>query len=252
MIIDTHCHLDHPSLAQRLAAVLGDARRVGVEKFLVPGVEPEGWDGIAQLAGRGGGVFAAFGLHPLLAHRCHGGLLEELEVYASGAVAIGEIGLDYGGDSVSRDEQHAALRCQLRLALRLGLPVLLHCRRAFQDLLAIIREERVREVGGVMHAYSGSLEMAREFIREGLHISVAGTITWRNAVKPLQVAAHIPLEHLLLETDAPDMTPEPHRGRDNEPAFLRLIAEKLAAVRGVSVEEVAEGTTANAERLFRI
>jgi TatD DNase family protein len=188
----------------------------------------------------------------MLASQYHDGLLEELERYITRAVAIGEVGLDYAVSHVSREAQISALRGQLRLAVRVGLPVLLHCRRAFQDLLYIVKEERIREVGGVMHAFSGSPEIAREFIREGLRISVSGTITYGNAVKPLNIASTIPLEHLVLETDAPDMTPEPYRGRENEPAFLRVIAEKLAEIRSLPVEDVVGVTTMNAERLFRI
>jgi TatD DNase family protein len=234
--------------------VLAEARRAEVGKFVIPGVDPEGWDGIAHLANREEGIFPAFGLHPMLASRYHEGLLDEIEHYSCSAcgVAIGEIGLDYTVAGVSREDQIAALRIQLRLAVRMGLPVLLHCRRAFQDLLRIVKEERVREVGGVMHAFSGSPEIARDFINEGLLLSISGTITYRNAVKPPEVAARIPLEHLVLETDAPDMTPEPFRGRENEPAFLRSTAEKLAEIKRISFEEVAAMTTATAERLFRI
>lgn len=252
MIIDTHCHLDHPSLVKRLAGVLASARAAGVGKIVVPGVGPEGWPDIAALADGDGGIFPAFGLHPVLAAGYTESLFEELERFSSRAVAIGEIGLDYRVPNVSRADQVAALRGQLRLAIRLGLPVLLHCGRAFQDLLLVLKEERVREVGGVMHAFSGSPEMALEFIKQGLLISVAGTITYGNAVKPLAVAARVSLQSLALETDAPDMTPEPHRGRDNEPAFLPLIAEKLAAIKGIPLDEVAEVTTANAQRLLRI
>lgn len=219
---------------------------------MIPGVGPDGWRGIAALAGAEEGVFPAFGLHPMLTSRYGLGLLEELEHYAARGVAIGEIGLDYTVAGVSREDQVAAVRGQLRLALRMGLPVLIHCRRAFQDMLRIVREERVREVGGIMHAFSGSPEIARQFIGEGFLISMAGTITYRNAVKPPEVAARIPLEHLVLETDAPDMAPEPFRGRVNQPAFLRVTAEKLAQIKGVSLEEVSAATTANAERIFRI
>lgn len=254
MFIDTHCHLDHPSLASRRSTVLSEARRAEIGKFIIPGVDPEGWGVIAELANREVGIFPSFGLHPMLASRYREGLLDAIEHYSCSAcgVAIGEIGLDYTVSGVSREDQVAALRGQLRLAVRMGLPVLLHCRRAFQDLLRIVREERVREVGGVMHAFSGSPETAGDFIREGLRISIAGTITYRNAVKPPEVAARIPLDHLVLETDAPDMTPEPFRGRENEPAFLRATAEKLAEIKRISLEEVAAVTTANAERLFRI
>ena len=252
MYVDTHCHLDHPTLASRLDDVLASARAVGVERFIVPGVSPENWDGVAQVASKTPGVFSAFGLHPMLAVRYDGLLLEDLARYAAKAVAIGEIGLDYALPGIPREEQATAFRGQLRLAVRLGLPVIIHCRQAFDDLLHIMREERVREVGGVMHAYSGSYEMARLFGREGLLISLSGTLTYRNAVKSPLVASRMPLEQLLLETDSPDMAPEPYRGKVNEPAFLLETARAVAEVKGIDLEEVARVTTANAERLFQI
>lgn len=252
MFVDTHCHLDHPSLATQIDAVLGAARAAGVGRFIVPGVAPESWESSAQLAAGRAGMFMAFGLHPMHAARYDERLLEDLARYAEGAVAIGEIGLDYALSGVSRELQVRALRGQLRLAVRMGLPVLIHCRRAFEDSIRILREERVREVGGVMHAYSGSSEMARIFIKEGLLISLAGTVTYHNAVKAPQVAAELPLEHLLLETDAPDMSPEPYRGKVNEPAFLIETARVVARLRGIAVDELARATTANAERLFRL
>ena len=252
MYIDSHCHLDHPDLASRLDEVLASARAVGVERFIVPGVALEKWSGIARLASSTEGVFAAFGLHPMFADRYDERLLEELSRFAASAKAIGEIGLDYTLTEISRDVQKAAFRGQLRLAVRMGLPVIIHCRRAFDDLIQILREEQVREVGGVMHAYSGSAEMARMFIKENLLISLSGTITYRNAVKGPLVASRIELEHLLLETDSPDMAPEPYRGKVNEPAFLLEIARMVASVKGVDLAEVARVTTSNAERLFRI
>jgi len=252
MFIDSHCHLDHPALASRLDDVLATARAVGVERFIVPGVTPEKWPEIARMASSTKGVFAAFGLHPMFADRYDEQLLEELSRFVASAKAIGEIGLDYALNEVSRDVQKAAFRGQLRLAVRMGLPVIIHCRRAFEDLLQVLREEHVREVGGVMHAYSGSAEMARMFIGENLLISLSGTITFRNAVKSPLVASRIALEHLLLETDSPDMAPEPFRGKANEPAFLLETARMVAAVKGIDLGEVARVTTSNAERLFRI
>lgn len=252
MFIDSHCHLDHPALAARLADVLASARAVGVERFIIPGVTPEKWPEIARLASTTEGVSAAFGLHPMFADRYDDRMLDELAGYAADARAIGEIGLDYALDEVSRNAQKTAFRGQLRLAVRMGLPVIIHCRRAFEDLMQILREEHVREVGGVMHAYSCSAEMARIFIGENLLISFSGTITYRNAVKGPLVASRVALEHLLLETDSPDLAPEPYRGKVNEPAFLLETARMVAAVKGVEVEEVARVTTSNAERLFRI
>jgi len=252
MFIDTHCHLDCAPLCQRLPEVLAAARRAGVGRFIVPGVGPEGWAAIVRLGGEHPGVFPAVGLHPLQAAEYSAALLEQLATQARGAVAIGEIGLDYLVAGVSRERQQAAFRAQLQLAVRLGLPVLLHCRRAYQDLLRILREERVERVGGVMHAFSGSPETARECLRLGLAIGVAGTVTFRNAVRPLAVVREIPLEHLLLETDAPDLTPEPFRGQDNEPSFLPAIACTVAALKGVSLADVAVATSRTAERIFRI
>jgi TatD DNase family protein len=251
MFIDTHCHLDDPFLFDRLPEVLRNARSAGIGRFVVPGVGPDGWERIAALAGEEEGVAAAFGLHPMLAGLYREDMLEELARFARSAVAIGEIGLDYLLTEVPRERQLEAFRGQLRLAVKTGLPVLIHCRRAFPDLLRVLREERTERVGGVMHAFSGSPDIARECIGLGFAISVAGPVTYLNAVRPLEVVRGVPLEHLVLETDAPDMTPEPFRGRGNEPAFLAEIARKVGQIKGIPVEEVARVTTANAEQLFR-
>lgn len=251
MYIDTHCHLDDPSLHDRLPEVLRNARGVGVSGFIIPGVGPDGWERIARL-GKMEGVFPAFGLHPMLAGSYSPGLISVLERYLPAAAAVGEIGLDYSYADVPREAQQTAFRAQLRLAVARGLPLLIHCRRAFHDLVQILREEGAERVGGVMHAFSGSVEVAGECVRLGFAISVAGPVTYGNAVRPLQIAREIPLAHLVLETDAPDMTPEPWRGRPNEPAFLVETARKVAYVRGVSLAEVERVTTANARRLFRL
>jgi TatD DNase family protein len=252
MFIDTHCHLDDPTLCDRLPEILRNARLAGVMRFVVPGVSPDGWEKIALLANAKEGIFPAFGLHPMLAHLYHEGLLAELARFAQKAVAIGEIGLDYLLDDVPRERQLTAFRGQLRLAVEVGLPLLIHCRRAFQDLLRILREERAERVGGAMHAFSGSTEVARECIGLGFAISVAGPVTYRNAVRPVDVAREIPLQHLLLETDAPDLTPEPFRGSGNEPAHLVATARKVAEIKGMTLDEVAAATTSNAERTFRL
>ena len=251
MLIDTHCHLDDPSLAARLKVVLQAARLQGVSRFVIPGVDPDGWDAIRSLAETGVGLFPAYGIHPLCAARSDGTTLARLAALAADAVAVGEIGLDYLAP-VPRQIQQEAFRQQLRIALTAGVPVLIHCRRAFQDLCRILREEQVERVGGVMHAFSGSLETARECIGLGLCIAISGTVTYSNAVRPVEVVRQLPLERLVLETDAPDMTPEPFRGRPNEPAFMVETARKVAEIKEVSLDKVAQLTTANAERLFRL
>ena len=250
MFIDTHCHLDDPALHSRLPAVLAAAKAAGVGRYIVPGVSPEGWSVIVRLSEEHESINPACGLHPMCADRFDETLLERLRPFARRGVAIGEIGLDYLVTDVPREQQQAAFRAQLRLAVAMGLPVLIHCRRAFQDLLAILREEHAERVGGVMHAYSGSPEVARECIELGLLIAIAGTATYANAVRPLEIVRQVPLASMVLETDAPDMTPEPYRGRPNEPAFIVETARKVAELKGVGFEEVARVTTANAERLF--
>jgi TatD DNase family protein len=166
-------------------------------------------------------------------------------------VAIGEIGLD-PAYTVSLDVQEAAFRRQLRLAAALNLPLLIHCRKAFQRTLTIMKEEQVVKVGGIMHAFSGSLEMAREFIRLGFAISISGTVTWENAVRPLILARELPLEQLVLETDAPDMTPQRYRGQFNRPAFIAETAACVAAVRGIPRTSLIAATSAVTRRVLRL
>lgn len=252
MLTDTHCHLDDPALRPRIAEVMAAARQAGVGRIIVPGVAPGGWNAIASLAREYEGIFPAFGIHPQAVVHASDNTLARLASLAATAVAVGEIGLDHLLPHASRPVQERVFREQLRIAVAAGVPVIIHCRRAFEPLLRILREEGVARVGGVMHAFSGSVEIARECIGLGLLISVAGTVTYANAVKPLAVARKIPLEHLLLETDAPDMTPEPFRGTPNEPAFLTLTARRLAELKGVAPDQVARITSANATRLFRL
>ncbi|GLI37729.1 TatD family hydrolase [Geobacter hydrogenophilus] len=252
MLTDTHCHLDDPILSSRLGEVMAAARQARIGRIIVPGVAPGGWERIASLAREHEGIFPAFGIHPQAADQANDDALARLTILANSAVALGEIGLDHLPHHVPRSTQETALREQLRIAVAAGLPVIIHCRRAFEPLLRILREEGVSRVGGVMHAFSGSVEIARECIRLGLFISVAGTVTYRNAVRPVAVAREIPLEHLLLETDAPDMTPEPFRGNHNEPAFLPVTAHRLAELKGIAAAHVALITDSNAARLFRL
>jgi TatD DNase family protein len=252
MFFDSHCHLDHPLLSLDLPGLIASARTAGVTGFLVPGVDPEGWQAIASLARRFPPAFPAFGVHPMHAPLLSAAVLAQLQRLAPLAAAIGEIGLDYALPAPCREIQQHAFRAQLRLAVQAGLPVLIHCRKAFPDLLAILKEEGVERAGGVMHAFSGSLETARACVRLGLHISLAGSVTFQNAVRPPAVAAWVPLERLLLETDAPDLAPEPHRGGVNLPEYLLETAARVAAIRGISLEELARATTANAIRLFRL
>lgn len=248
-LIDTHCHLDQDVFTARLPRILEDARLAGVTRFVVPGVHPDDWGRMAAVACSHAGVFPAFGVHPMHADTVDDALLGTLAEQAGGGVAIGEIGLD-PAYPIALEVQEHAFREQLRLAVTLGLPVLIHCRHAFQRTLHILKEEKACRVGGIMHAFSGSVEMAREFIRLGFAISISGSVTWTNAVRPLRLARELPLESLVLETDAPDMTPQRFKGRSNQPAYLVEVLGAVARIRGLRAEEVAMKTTQNAVTVF--
>lgn len=250
MFFDTHCHLDDPRLLPRLGSLIPEAAAAGVSRFLIPGVSPEGWPAIAALAAAFPQVVPAFGVHPMHAHLVTPEVLSELRRLSRGAAAIGEIGLDYALAEPSRQAQQEAFRAQLRVAREAGVPVLIHCRKAFADLLAIMAEEGGGSLGGVMHAFSGSPETARDCLRLGLHISLAGSVTYANARRPLEAALAVPLERLLLESDAPDLAPEPYRGGVNLPAYLLATARRVAEIKGVTLRELARATTANAVGLF--
>ena len=231
-LIDTHCHLDLEPLSLRPAEVVSDAQQAGVTHFVVPGVHPAGWERMVRLACEYGSVFPAFGIHPMYAAVADDSSLSRLATLSSGAVAVGEIGLD-PSYTVSMEHQERAFREQLRLAASLGLPVLIHCRRAFQRTLMILREEGAHHEGGIMHAFSGSPEMAREFIKLGFAISISGMVTRDNSVRLPRVVGELPLEALVLETDAPDMTPQRYRGQSNQPAYLMETLLAVARIKGV-------------------
>lgn len=250
-LIDSHCHLDLKPLRSELLPILQEAAAAGVQSFVVPGVHPDGWEGISAIAADDPRIIPAYGVHPMHADTLTDGILERLRELSSKGAAIGEIGLD-PAYSVPMERQELAFREQLRIAVSCGLPVLVHCRRAFQRVVKILREERADRVGGIMHAFSGSEEMAQEFIRLGFGISISGTVTWHNAVKPLRSASELPLEHLVLETDAPDMTPQRYRGSYNRPAWIVETLKMVAKLRGISEEKVALATTNNARRMLRL
>lgn len=252
MFIDTHCHLDLSPLRDELEQILLRAERAGVGRFVVPGVTPQGWGGISSICSTDVRLLPAFGIHPLWSYLGNDDALVVLASHLDGAVALGEVGLDYTSGAPDRLVQQDLFRRQCRLAVERSLPLLIHCRGGFADLLRILKEENAFRVGGIMHAFSGSSELAREFCRLGFYISVCGTVTYENAVRSPRVVAQIPLEYLLIESDAPDMAPAPFRGRTNEPAFILETARKLAAIKGISLGYLADITTANAMKALKI
>ncbi len=259
-MIDSHCHLDGTAFEADRDAVLRRAREAGVTDLVVPAVAPDGWLGLLGLSAAEPGVHAGLGIHPQALPELPPGdddrHLAELDVLLGrgGAVAVGECGLDGPSiaDGAGLDRQEAVLRGHLALARRHRLPVILHCLRAHEPMLALLEREGLPEAGGVLHSFSGSAEQAQPFAALGLHFSFAGPLTYEGARKPVAAARAVPRERLLVETDAPDQTPRPlHRTR-NEPANLPLVVSALAAALGVTADEAGALTAGNARRLFRL
>ena len=253
-LIDTHVHLMDKQFARDLSQVLERARAAGVGKMVNIGYDLGSSQEGAAMAAREEDLFAVIGIHPHDAVTCTPDALTELERLAIDpkVVAIGEIGLDYYRDLSPRDVQKKAFKDQLSLAKRLNKPVVIHDRDAHQDVMDILKEERVIEIGGVMHCYSGSWEMAREAMKMNMYISIAGPVTFNNARRLQDIAKLVPLNRLLIETDCPYLAPEPYRGKRNEPSYVLKVAEKIAQIKGITLETLAKATTDNAKELFGI
>ena len=252
MLIDTHAHLTDNRFKDDLPAVLTRAKAAGVETIINVGYDLASSQQALSLAAKSSRMFATAGIHPHEAAKTTDESFLELRRLAKDnrVVAIGEIGLDYYYNHAPREDQHHVLRKQLQLAQELGLPVILHDREAHRDVLTILQEESATH--GVMHCFSGDVNFAEECLTLGLHISLAGPVTFKNAKDLAEVAQFVPLDRLLLETDSPYLAPVPHRGKRNEPAHVRVVAEKVAQLRNIDVSLLAEQTTNNAIRLFKL
>jgi len=255
VLVDSHCHLDllTPSQASGgVGAALAAARDAGVAHLLCVGVHPDDQGRMLDLVGDRREVSCSAGLHPCGTIVEEPGV-EEIAGWCDDAriVAVGETGLDYAyADRVPVAVQQARFRAHLRAARELRLPVIVHTRDARDHTLAILREEGAAAIGGVLHCFTEDLATARVAIDLGFAISFSGIVTFRNAEALRAVAAALPAESLLVETDAPYLAPEPLRGRENHPAFVRHVAERVAAVRGIQVDALARATTANFRRVF--
>ncbi len=199
-------------------------------------------------------LYASVGWHPVDAIDMTDEDLVWLEQVAAHpkVVALGEMGLDYHWDKSPQDIQKEVFRKQITLAKKLKLPIIIHNRDATQDIINILKEESAEEIGGIMHCYSGSVEVAKECLDLNFYISLGGPVTFKNAKRPKEVAMETPLDRLLIETDCPYLAPHPYRGKRNEPAFVKLVAEQIAELRGIYFDEVSQATTANAKRVFGI
>ncbi|MCL6626435.1 TatD family hydrolase [Alicyclobacillus shizuokensis] len=254
MLFDSHCHLFDDRFRDDLDAVLKRARQAGVTGFVVPGVDLATGEQALALARQHGDIYAAVGLHPESLAEAS---LADVPAIAAltqdeRVVAVGEIGLDYYWDTAPRDVQQEVLRAQLRLAKERRLPVIIHNRDATLDTVRLLEEEAAPELTGVMHCFSADWPAAERCLAIGFYISFGGPVTFKSNKVLQEVAARVPDDRLLVETDSPYLSPHPLRGKRNEPERVRLVAEKLAELRGQTVDEVARLTTGNARRLFGI
>lgn len=259
-LIDTHCHLNFPSFDDDRAAVLARAEAAGVSGIIVPAVDLRSCRQALQLAETHSGLHAAIGIHPNSSAEFDGASIGALRDLASHrrVVAIGEIGLDYYRESSPKVAQQEALEKQLELAAELGLPVIIHNREAAEDLIAILEDwaptvpEGLRRRLGALHSFSATYDVAERALELGFYIGFTGPITFKNADSLRDVARRLPLDRLLIETDSPFLAPQQRRGKRNEPAHLRYICAKLAALHGVDPAQMARRTTSNAAALFAL
>jgi len=253
-LVDTHAHLHFPEFAGDLEAVLERARAAGVRCMVTIGTDVESSRAAVALAGREPDVWAAVGIHPHAASLADEARLAEIERLAAAprVVAIGETGLDFFRLLSPRDAQERAFRAQLALARRLRKPVLVHCRDAHEETLAILAEVPVGEAGGIMHCFSGDAGEARRCLDLGLLISLAGPVTYPKARALPEVAKVVPADRLVVETDCPFLPPQPYRGKRNEPAYLAVTAARVAELRAEPLEELASRMSENARTLLRL
>lgn len=252
MFIDSHCHLDFPDLSSNLDQVLGKMRESQVTHALCVSVNLEDFPRVRALTEAHSNLYASVGVHPDYENLAEP-QAEQLTSLADHpkVIAIGETGLDYFRLKGDLEWQRERFRQHIRAARKCGKPLIVHTRAAAEDTLRIMAEEGAEKVGGVMHCFTESWEVAQQAMEMNFYISFSGIVTFKNAVALKDVARRIKLGRVLIETDSPYLAPVPHRGQTNQPAFVRYVAEEIAALRGVSVDEVAVATSANFFNLFK-
>ncbi|RXZ01062.1 TatD family hydrolase [Fictibacillus sp. S7] len=253
-MFDTHAHLNAIQFEEDLEDVIQRALDEGISHIVVVGFDQPTIKGALKLADTYDFIYAAVGWHPVDAVDMTPEDLQWIEELADHpkVVAIGEMGLDYHWDKSPKDVQKRVFRQQIQLAKKVKLPIIIHNREATQDVVDILREEGAEEVGGIMHCYSGSLEVAKECMDMNFYISFGGPVTFKNAKKPKEVAKEIPIDRLLIETDCPYLSPHPLRGKRNEPSYVKYVAEAIAELREIPLEDLVKKTTENAKRLYQI
>jgi TatD DNase family protein len=251
-IIDTHCHLYVKAFKNDIDTVLERAAAEGVEKFYLPAIDSGETDSMLALEARfPGKCIAMMGLHPCSVKGDYEAELAHVQEWLAKRpfVAVGEIGLDFYWDKTFAEQQYLAFRQQIEWALQYDLPIVIHTRNAMQETINVVKEYKGRGLQGIFHCFSGSYESAVQIIDAGFYLGIGGVLTYKNAGLP-EVLAKIGLEHLVLETDAPYLTPIPFRGKRNESSYLKYVIEKLAETKGETVATVAAVTTANAQKIF--
>lgn len=254
MLFDTHAHLDDERFNNDRDILINQIHANGVDLIVNVGASIKGSKKSIELAQKYSFIYAAVGVHPHDAASMTQDDISMLKDMADNkkVVAIGEIGLDYYYDNSDRHSQREWFSRQMELAHQLKLPVIIHDRDAHQDCLDILTKNRVRDIGGVMHCYSGSVEMAKQVIDMGMHISIAGPVTFKNAARLREVIREIPLDKIFIETDCPYLTPEPHRGQRNHSGHVLYVAQKIAEIKGITLEKAAAATKQNAMKFFGI
>ena len=254
-MIDSHCHINDELYKNNPTEYVKEAEKAGVFQFLVVGFDEKSSELALEIANKNKSCYAAVGIHPSDAKNAKPGDLEKIKELAKSekAIAIGEIGLDYywDKDESVRAQQKEFFKEQIKIANELNLPISIHCRDALEDCLQILKENPVKR-GGIMHCYAGSLEMSSEFIKLGFLLGFGGTVTFKNSVRPKEVAKNVPSNSYVLETDAPYLTPHPFRGKENHSKYLYLVRDQIAELRNISPEQVEKETTNNFKRVFGI
>ncbi|MGM0437006.1 MAG: TatD family hydrolase [Bacillota bacterium] len=253
-LIDTHAHLDFPRFDKDRKEVIKRAIDGGVKIIVNIGSSMTSSRNSVELSRRYKEIYSVVGIHPHNADSFNLNVSKKLKKLSENkkVVAIGEIGLDFHYDNSPRKKQKQAFRAQLRLAKSLNLPVVIHTRDADQETLEILKEEKISEIGGIMHCFASDKEMAKEILDLGFYIAFGGLITFNNLNNLREVVKEVPINKLLVETDAPYLTPEPYRGKRNEPLYVKYVAEKIAEIKNLSLKEVAQKTTDNAKKVYNI
>jgi len=252
--IDSHAHLDDERFDEDREELINSLQENGIEAVLNPGADLKTSRAAVALADKYPFIYAAVGCHPHDSKFMDDDTMNIFRELAKNkkVLGIGEIGLDYYYDNSDRETQKIWFREQIRLAKELDLPYIVHDRDAHEDIIRIMKEEHHTGTRGILHCYSGSVEMTREFMKLGFYISLGGPVTFKKAKTPKMVAKEVPMERLLIETDSPYLAPEPFRGKRNEPKFVKYVAEEIAGIREVTVSEIAEKTKENFKRLFNL